>query len=105
MELAIPLVALGGMYVVSNQKESVKPANYNQNKQNVTSVSSIFTCNWIRNLSKLSFEILNRNPFYLESISCIYRIKCTPWSIYFSVMLSLWDTSGLQLPYNIFNSL
>ena len=39
MELAIPLVALGGMYVVSNQKKPVKAAHPNQNKDNITSVN------------------------------------------------------------------
>ena len=36
MELAIPLVALGGMYVISNQ-DKVKAADPNQQKQNMLS--------------------------------------------------------------------
>ena len=39
MELAIPLVALGGMYVISNQ-DKVKPADPNQERKNVVSVKN-----------------------------------------------------------------
>ena len=36
MELAIPLVALGGMYVISNQdKDKVKAADPNQQRKNI----------------------------------------------------------------------
>ena len=55
MELAIPLIALGGMYVISNQpsQNANKPQNFNQNKGN--------------NRVKEKFTNMGANPNYLPN--------------------------------------
>ena len=62
MELAIPLIALGGMYVASNQnKNSFSNQNQNQNqnqKQNQNNNSSS---------KKENFVTMGANPNYLPN--------------------------------------
>ena len=48
MELAIPLVALGGMYVISNQ-DKVKAADPDQQRKNILFWGEIESlCSWLR---------------------------------------------------------
>jgi hypothetical protein len=68
MELAIPLIALGGMYIVSNQKntnnsETKNQKHYNNNTNNHNTNNN----NNNKNNSKENFESMGAKPNYLPN--------------------------------------
>jgi hypothetical protein len=61
MELAIPLIALGGMYVISNQTSQTPSQNGNMNKRK----------NPNQNIKKENFTNMGENPNYLPNTNIL----------------------------------